>query len=253
MRRPRSRAFDDPWRRTIRRAGCVLAAYTLASLAWLVGLGCRTPPHDRGLWFLALGGEAVWTAGMLTALHVLVRADLWQPLHRRAVVDDLTGCLRPAAFWERCGAVVPAAYRQGQPLAFVFLDLDDFKQVNDRWGHPAGDTLLQAFAHMLRDHARAGDAVGRLGGDEFGWVLPGATATEAQDAVRRVVAACAETAGDNGPSCSVSAGIAGITGRETEPWTQWNLVQEADRALYRAKLAGKRQVVVAEAVDAVSS
>lgn len=250
MRRPRSRAFDDPWRRTIRRAGCVLAAYTLASLAWLVGLGCRTPPHDRGLWFLALGGEAVWTAGMLAVLRLLARRDLWRPLHRQAVVDDLTGCLRPAAFWERCRAAVPAAYQQGQPLAFVFFDLDDFKQVNDRWGHAAGDTLLKAFGRLLRDHARSGDVVGRLGGDEFGWVLPGATTAEAEDAVQRVLAASVNV---DGPSCSLSAGIAGMTGREPEPPSVWDLAQTADRALYRAKPAGKRQVVVVEAEDAVSS
>ncbi len=253
MRHPRSRSFEDPWRRTVRRVGWMLAVYTLGSLGWLVGLGLRTPPHDRGLWFLALGGEAVWTAGLLAAVRVAVRWNLWRPLHRQAVVDDLTGCLRPAAFWERCRVAVPAAYQQARPIAFVFLDLDDFKQVNDRWGHSAGDALLQTFGQMLRDHARAQDMVGRLGGDEFGWVLPGATVTEAQDAVRRVVAACTRTAEASGPSCGVSAGVAGATGREAEPWTQWNLVQEADRALYRAKLAGKHQVVVAQEDNAALS
>ena len=74
MRRPRSRSFEDPWRRTVHRAGWVLAAYALASLAWCIGMRIHTPPQVRGLWFLALGGEAAWTAGMLAALRLTRRA-----------------------------------------------------------------------------------------------------------------------------------------------------------------------------------
>ncbi len=246
MLRRRRSSFQDPWRRTVRRVGWVLAAYTLASLVWLTGMWLRTSPTLRGLWFVTLGGEAVWTIGLLTALRVLVRRHLWRPLHRQAVLDDLTGCYRSASFWERCGAYVSDAYRQDQPLAFVFLDLDDFKQINDRFGHQAGDAVLKTFGRLIRQHARSGDLVGRLGGEEFGWILPGSPAADAEVAANRLLMACEAAAPAGSPSIGFSGGVAGVTGHEPEPRTVWDLAQEADRALYRAKLSGKRRVVGAQ-------
>ncbi len=240
------RFLQDPWKRTVRHVGWILGVYTLGAVGWCVAMGFRAPPSARLLWFVTVGGEAVWTAGLLVALRFLVRWRLWRPLYHQAVRDDLTGCYRPTAFWERCTDAVAAAYRQGRTLAFVFLDLDDFKQINDHWGHQAGDAALRAFGQLIGQHARAGDLIGRLGGEEFGWILPDATAAEALQAAYRLLSAC-EAAWESGaPTIAFSGGVAAITGREAEPSTVWDLVQAADRALYRAKLAGKRRVIGAE-------
>ncbi|WP_214402521.1 GGDEF domain-containing protein [Pseudonocardia lacus] len=98
-------------------------------------------------------------------------ARLREELQVRATYDGLTGCLNRAAVLAELGRALTAA--DGRPLAVVFIDLDDFKAVNDSYGHSAGDALLTAVGQRLRGQARAGDSVGRLGGDEFLVLCPG--------------------------------------------------------------------------------
>jgi len=92
-------------------------------------------------------------------------------LQARATTDSLTGCLNRAAVLAELDRALAAA--DGEPLAVVFIDLDDFKAVNDAHGHVAGDALLTAVGRRLRAQARSGDSVGRLGGDEFLVLCPG--------------------------------------------------------------------------------
>ena len=89
-----------------------------------------------------------------------------------AAIDPLTGCLNHGAMRERLAEEIARARRQGTPLAVTILDLDDFKRVNDTYGHPTGDALLRHVAEALRAEYRSFDQVARYGGDEFVVILP---------------------------------------------------------------------------------
>ena len=101
-----------------------------------------------------------------------------ETIERQATVDGLTGLFNHRCFWERLRDEVARAGRYGQPLSLLMLDLDDFKLVNDRFGHPAGDELLRAVGHALQTQIRQGvDCAARYGGEEFAVILP---ATESE-------------------------------------------------------------------------
>jgi diguanylate cyclase len=125
----------------------------------------------------------------------------------------------------------------------VLIDLDHFKRVNDTMGHPAGDAVLQAFAEMLRGHFRAGDSIGRYGGEEFGVVLPGATLREAQTVAKVLVQRVREKVREQAADCpcTISVGIAQLTD-DLPDYHTW--LQAADRSLYQAKATGRDRIVV---------
>ena len=145
----------------------------------------------------------------------------------RARRDPLTGVLNHAAFHAQAAAEVARARRYGGRLALVLFDLDRFKATNDREGHQEGDRLLRAFAATLSDTVRENDAVGRLGGDEFGVVLLGAE-VKAVAAFLDRLRACLPAA------VSASAGVAFASEVKGPPEALFEL---ADRRLYADKLA----------------
>ena len=98
-------------------------------------------------------------------------------VERQALLDGLTGLANRRQSEEALSAELHRAERLGGPLALVLADLDSFKGVNDRYGHPAGDTVLREFAQVLRATVREIDTAGRWGGEEFFVLLPGTTAT----------------------------------------------------------------------------
>jgi diguanylate cyclase len=121
------------------------------------------------------------------------------------------------------------------------IDIDRFKEVNDRHGHPAGDEVIRAVAAMVRDNLRAHDVPGRYGGDEFGVLLPGASEATAQAIAgrlrERLSAATIDAA--RGVRTTVSVGIAAWQPSDTDA-DSW--IERADRALYRAKEGGRNRV-----------
>ena len=134
--------------------------------------------------------------------------------------DPLTGCLNRRGFSERLDAELERG-----PVALIQLDLDDFKSVNDRHGHAAGDELLRWVGSTLKALLRGSDATGRLGGDEFALLLPGLTAGEARAVADRTVAALAERIGAAvGVACHPADGLTGD-----------DLHRHADDELYRRK------------------
>jgi diguanylate cyclase (GGDEF)-like protein len=161
-------------------------------------------------------------------------------LTQRAMSDGLTGLLNRRAFDERLRAEAARAVAEGRPLSVALLDLDHFKAVNDRHGHPAGDRVLVQTAACLRAVSRFGDHVARVGGEEFAWILPNTDAAAAIGAAERVRRAMAAVDfGDVGPA-TLSIGVcelavAGDAGR---------LYELADVALYRAKAAGRDRCVL---------
>jgi diguanylate cyclase (GGDEF)-like protein len=160
-----------------------------------------------------------------------------EELRRQAATDGLTGLLNHRGSQERLRREIAASAGAGSPLSVAVLDLDHFKRINDSYGHAEGDKALAAAAAKLRSVVREGDAVGRLGGEEFVLVLPGVAGETATDAAERARAALGEVFVGRRP-LEASAGVASFPDDAREAA---DLLERADAALYAAKHAGRRQ------------
>jgi diguanylate cyclase (GGDEF)-like protein len=159
-------------------------------------------------------------------------------LRRMATVDAVTGLFNRRYFETRLEAEVQRASRQHQELAVLMLDIDDFKRINDTWGHIEGDRVLRDVAELLRTRIRVFDVCARFGGEEFVIVMPGAghqIAVRVAERIRRELKARTSAAG---VKMTISVGV-GLLGRLTTPTA---LLESADRALIAAKSAGKDAV-----------
>jgi diguanylate cyclase (GGDEF)-like protein len=156
--------------------------------------------------------------------------------------DPLTGLPNRRHLEEHLAGALSAARRHNQPLAVLFIDIDDFKRINDRFGYDVGDEVLRAVGERLRLTLRAEDVVGRWGGEEFLAVLPAADLAGALSGAERVRAAVAigpDAGGDHDAPVTVSVGCATGAGDPAE------LIRRASRALRQAKHGGKNRVVAA--------
>ena len=196
-----------------------------------------TPDPDRFRLWIALAVDSVLFTVLMFGLQWVVWHRLVAFWQRRATMDDLTGLLRPGAFWADTEEAVQM--RGHRPWVIVYADLDDFKQINDQYGHGTGDAVLQTWGRILRDQARQEDRLSRLGGEEVGWWLPQTTCEEARLAVERVLWCCQTTPVDTLPGFAFSAGLA--QGQPGE--SVWEAARRADLALYAAKRAGKGRVL----------
>lgn len=170
-------------------------------------------------------------------------------LEEQATRDSLTRLYNRRYFEETFERELARALREESPLTLVLLDVDAFKQVNDTYGHPAGDALLVELARLLGQQSRRGDLVCRLGGDEFVMVLPG---MNRQDAIQRadewrmqIRTALQGMERQIGGSGNVSVSI-GLAWCPQHGKTVTELMRKADQALYRAKRSGRDCVVTAE-------
>jgi diguanylate cyclase (GGDEF)-like protein len=157
-----------------------------------------------------------------------------------ADLDALTGLHNRRYFHETLAREVARAHRYGRSLALVVLDIDDFKDVNDRIGHLAGDSVLAEAAERVRAVVRSADIPCRVGGDEFAVILPESTLADAELLSRRVQHAFAAAPFPNEGPLGLSAGIAEVAPDDDAG----SLFERADAALYQAKGAGKGRVVV---------
>ena len=165
-------------------------------------------------------------------------------LHRDARTDSLTGLDNRRAMQERGRVELKRAARSGQPVSVILCDLDHFKNVNDKYGHEAGDRALTSAAAVLREALRESDALGRWGGEEFMVILPGTDERGAAEVAERMRAAIA-AARFNGvaESNTISLGVASSATLD-DPAMEWDLlIKEADQRLYRAKHEGRNRVV----------
>jgi diguanylate cyclase (GGDEF)-like protein len=173
----------------------------------------------------------------------LDNARRFQEARKLADLDALTGLHNRRFFHDTLAREVARAQRYGRDLALAVFDVDDFKAVNDRIGHLDGDSVLAEAARRIRDAVRSADIPCRVGGDEFGVILPESSRTDAERLSRRIqLALGAEPVAEAG-TLSLSAGIAALNGRDDGR----SLFQRADSALYRAKESGKGRVVTADA------
>ncbi|MFC6855731.1 diguanylate cyclase [Marivibrio halodurans] len=176
------------------------------------------------------------------------RARRFRALRATMLRDSLTGLLNHTAMKERLAADLARMKRTDRPLTLCILDLDHFKLVNDTYGHPAGDRVLRALAHLLKQRLRVSDVIGRYGGEEFAIALPDTSVEQALPVLDEIRVAFAEMPQHHeGGTFHVtfSAGLAAFPRSEDSA----RLTDAADRALYRAKAAGRDRVVPAGAVE----
>ena len=168
-----------------------------------------------------------------------------------ATIDRLTRIANRPALLDHAFSEVDRATRYGRPLAIAFIDIDNFKAVNDSHGHDAGDAVLRGVAAVFRDNIRAADFVGRYGGEEFMLILPETTAEEATAVAEklRVLVLKERFAIGDGVEIWVSVSI-GIAGGQGQALNVADMIRDADAAMYSAKSLGRNQTFVfAEPTD----
>jgi diguanylate cyclase (GGDEF)-like protein len=169
-----------------------------------------------------------------------------EALRHQAMHDGLTGLLNHAAVLEALENELSRARREEQPLSLLICDLDRFKQINDSYGHPAGDLVLREAARRLKSAVRCYDPLGRYGGEEFLVVLAGCDGESARlqaERIREAIAGEPFEAGDASVLVTCSIGVSSCEpGDAVDAAT---LMREADRALYLSKRAGRNRVSVA--------
>lgn len=173
-------------------------------------------------------------------------AALMAQLEQQALTDPLTGLPNRRAFDLEAARVMAHAKREGWPVTVGIADIDWFKKVNDQYGHAAGDTVLRSVAQATQTLVRGGDLFGRIGGEEFGLLMPRATASQALAIVERIRVLLAENPivlpSEESIGITISIGLA-----QLDPTTSFETaLAQADAALYQAKLTGRNRVVVAQ-------
>jgi diguanylate cyclase len=157
-----------------------------------------------------------------------------QEFHRLAIIDPLTGLYNRRVAEERIAAEASRSQRNGDALTVVALDLNDFKRINDTFGHPAGDQVLKEFANRVSSGIRLSDFAARMGGDEFLVLLPACPATQVEGFLKRLQNLVVEYGGQKIP-VSFSAGWVGYEVGESTA----EFLERADRTLYKEKRATK--------------
>ena len=223
-------------------AGALLAMWTIVvalSLWW--NLAQQRPETAVGLWW---GHGLLWLLGLGGIIFAFNRLRV---AHDRIITlmytDTLTGIANRRIFLESLGGAISFAQRHQTPLSIIMADLDDFKSVNDTFGHNAGDQVLQAFATLLMENSRQEDLAARFGGEEFIMMLPGTSAKEATVFGERLRHRLEEiTFPDSCIRLTASFGVSTYQPGETST----SLIDRADQALYAAKRLGKNQVIILE-------
>jgi diguanylate cyclase (GGDEF)-like protein/PAS domain S-box-containing protein len=178
---------------------------------------------------------------------VTQRKNLERELQRLATTDMLTGIANRRAFLETAESAYAHSCHSGEPLTLLMLDLDHFKAINDRYGHLEGDRALVAFAQAVKSQLRASDAVGRLGGEEFGVLLPLTTLAEGLEAAHRILQSvrALQLSDDTGQAYRITTSL-GVGAFRQSDRSLRDMLDRADQALYLAKHRGRDQIASLE-------
>ena len=164
-----------------------------------------------------------------------------------AIRDGLTSLYNHRHFYDRLEEEFSRAYRYDIPLSLVFFDIDDFKRINDIYGHTSGDQVLRTIGHLIKSVARESDIPARYGGEEFAIILPNTAQKGALDVASRLNSVVREHVFENlaGEQITISSGVSTFVGKNIQSFNQ--LVQLADEAMYTAKIQGKNKISQASA------
>ena len=213
-------------------------AFLVASMLLRIPVEMGQQVNATVLSSLVNQGSFAAVAGIAMAAFRNIRRTQSQ-LEDLAIHDPLTRVLNARTFSDRLGQELRRNRRYGRPLSLLYLDLDDFKVVNDSHGHQTGDAVLRLVAEAIRGAVRQADIVGRLGGDEFAVLMPETGADVAEAAAGRLAKSLREAFHGN-PSVTASIGIVSCSDAGAGPD---DVLHKADRAMYEAKKLGKDQAV----------
>jgi diguanylate cyclase len=242
---PRPTAADEP-------PGFVLPALAAAAALAILFVGSL---NHVGRVSLALAVATLLVAGVRSALSLVGLRNLTEQRRRESVTDALTGLGNRRALFQLLDAFLAEQRDPDAPsrrLAFMFVDLDRFKEVNDSFGHPTGDELLRQLGARLEDSLRESDLVVRLGGDEFAVALLDSDADYAATVAGRLTARIEEPFTLDAVRVEIGASI-GIAVYPNDALDAADLVRCADLAMYRAKVDGKRFAIYQEDLDGAAN
>ena len=186
-----------------------------------------------------------WNATTRLSIYlgvILILSGLKESLAREkdmARFDDLTGAANRRYFIEKADAEIKRALRYHRPISIAYIDIDDFKPVNDQLGHSAGDRLLRVVAETMQANIRGTDMVARLGGDEFVLLLPETGSASARTTTQRVLASLVQAMSEHNRTVTFSIGALTFA---VPPDTVDELLRKADAMMYGVKSTGKNRI-----------
>jgi diguanylate cyclase (GGDEF)-like protein len=219
-----------------------LAHSLLVSSAFAAVLVARDVPFAAN--FAVATFTLIGAAGLVVGLLSTRLERIASQLDLDAKTDSVTQLANRRGFNEHCDREIARAARDRRSLSLILCDMDFFKRVNDQFGHDQGDLALRAAANAIRGSVRGIDVVGRLGGEEFGIVLPGADQSAAMVVADRIRESVREAFADHPVSLTVSCGVATLSEKAAR---REALLRAADEALYEAKGLGRDRSVAAPA------
>lgn len=220
------------------RRAAVLGSILAVAMWYLANRTAGMVYSEVYVWYvnLAAQGAAFLSVSLLIArMHELLKHE--QALAR---TDMLTGLYNSRAFYEQTEPVLALCRRHARPATLAYLDIDNFKCVNDLLGHDRGDEALRVVGRVIRAELRAVDMAARIGGDEFVVCLPETDESQAAVLLERIRAVL-EVALDSDPRCPVSASIGAVTWSPV-PATLSEMMRSADAVMYEVKRTGKNSV-----------
>lgn len=213
-------------------------ALLCALAGWAVNAHLISSSHSL---LITGSNTAIWLVFFLLNVELIAWLNqLVRDLETLAHTDGLTGIQNRRAFYESLVREYRRSLRKPEPLSVVYLDLDNFKQVNDRLGHPVGDELLKAVGATLKSSLRQTDVVARLGGDEFAVLLLNAPPSSALEVTERLNQQLLSVMQSHHWPVTCSIGIASF---ETMPSAFDQLIQNSDQLMYQVKKTGKNRIL----------
>lgn len=227
----------------------------IAAVAWYVnrGTGIAVAFLTIGVWFaaeIATGSSyqhlaPYWNSAVRMSVFLILlylidanRKNL-QEMEALALSDPLTGAANSRYFYKIAEHDLAVAQRQGTPITMVYIDVDDFKHINDQLGHAEGDKVLRLVVSIMQEQRRQADMVVRLGGDEFALYLPGMAQDAAAQAVSQLQSTLLEAVQERDYPVTFSIGVVTYP---VAPQTLQEMIDEADKLMYQVKISGKNSI-----------